>query len=59
MTCDVTAIFFKNDFIFEITAQALQIMHLGLIFDTESQNALVKLVMSQKRLKIGQKKLLF
>ena len=50
-TCQkVMAIFFKNDVIFAMKSQRVQILYITLLFETESQNAYVKLVMSQKRL---------
>ena len=58
---DVTAIALKNDIIFAITLQTVQILHIGYFLDTKSKDAYVKLVTSQKRLmtsvklNIGQK----
>ena len=34
--CDVTALFSKNDVIFAKSSQAVEVLYMGLFFDTES-----------------------
>ena len=51
----MTSLLWRHGFIFEkwphfsLTSQTVQILHISLFFDTESRNAYLKLVTSQKR----------